>query len=124
MFSTKAKKYLSVAVPMLIIGLTIAEPAQAEPVWDRIKSVTSNLGTVKTLIIYIAFLCGLGGIMWAGMDMFKKSKERGGDDVSWGGIGIKFVAGAVLVGLTVTTDMMRETWVGGGDSSSNVSNNQ
>jgi hypothetical protein len=122
MLTTKSKKTLSFLTTLMIAGLMFAEPAHAEPLWDRIRTVTQNLGTVKELLIYGFFLAGLVAVGWGGMEMIKKSKDRGGDDVSWAGIGIKFIAGALLVGLTVTTDTMRETFVGG--TASTITNTQ
>jgi hypothetical protein len=112
MLKKSMKKLLSFAASLLVVGLMFAEPANAETIFQRVTTITSNLGSLKSLLIYAFFLAGLGGIGWAGMDMLKKSKDRGGDDVSWSGIAIKFIAGAVLVGLTVTTDTMTETFLG------------
>lgn len=113
-----SKKLLKVALPILAMSMMLATPAHAETIFDRIKAITTNLPVIKEAAIYIFFLIGLCGIGWAGMEMFKKSKGRDGGDTSWSSIGIKFLAGAVLVGLTVTTDTMTQTFVGTSASTS------
>lgn len=117
------KKFWSVTVPMIAIGMMAATPARAETIFDRIRTFTSNMPVIKEFAIYLFFLAGLFGIGWAGMEMFKKSKGRDGGDTTWGSIGVKFIAGAILVGLTATTDTMTQTFVGG-STSSNVANIQ
>lgn len=114
----KFKKLLSVVVPVIAMSMLVASPAHAETLFDRLRTITSNLPVIKEFAIYIFFLAGLAGVGWAGMEMFKKSKGRGGEDTTWGSIGIKFIAGAVLVGLTATTDTMTQTFVGGSASNS------
>lgn len=112
------KKFLSVVVPVIAMSMLVATPAHAETIFDRIRTITSNLPVIKEAAIYLFFLVGLGAVGWAGMEMLKKSKGRGGEDTTWGSIGIKFIAGAVLVGLTATTDTMTQTFVGGSASNS------
>lgn len=124
MSSTKTRTYLKIAMVMVFLGMAVAEPAQAETIWSRLANVTSNFGTVKTFIIWLFFLIGVGGIGWAGTDMLKKSDENNRDSVSWKGIGIKFIAGAILVGLTVTTDTIRETVLGTSASTTSTANFQ
>lgn len=118
-----SKHFLKVAVPVFAMGMMMASPAHAETLFDRLRSITTNLPVIKELAIYAFFLVGLGAVGWGGMEMLKKSKGRDGGDVTWGSIGIKFIAGAILVGLTVTTDTFRQTVVGG-SSSTSVSNIQ
>lgn len=118
-----SKQFLKIAVPVFAMGMMMATPAHAETIFDRIRAITTNLPVIKELAIYAFFLVGLGAVGWGGMEMLKKSKGRDGGDVSWGSIGVKFLAGALLVGLTVTTDTMRQTFVGG-SSTSSVSNIQ
>lgn len=112
------KKFMSLAVPTVTISMMLATPAHAQTVFDRIRVFTSNMPVIKEFAIYLFFLAGLFGIGWAGMEMFKKSKGRDGGDTTWGSIGIKFIAGAILVGLTATTDTMTQTVVGGSASNS------
>lgn len=112
------KKFISLAVPTVTISMMLAAPAHAETIFDRIRTFTSNMPVIKEFAIYLFFLAGLCGIGWAGMEMFKKSKGRGGEDTTWGSIGIKFIAGAILVGLTATTDTMTQTFVGSSASNS------
>ena len=113
-----SKKVLKVLLPALAIGLTIATPAHAEDIFARIKTLTSNMPVIKDAIIYLFFLVGLGAIAWGCTEMIKKSKGRGGEETTWTSIGIKFAAGALLVGLTVTTDTMTQTFVGSSASNS------
>ena len=117
------KKFMSVAVPVIAVSMLVATPAQAETLFDRIRTITSNLPVIKEASIYIFFLIGLGAMGWAGMEMLKKSKGRDGGEVTWFSIGLKFIAGAILVGSTVFTDTMTQTFVGT-SASSNVANIQ
>lgn len=123
MFSTKSRKLIPAAAALLVAGMMVTEPAQAATLFDRIASFTSSMPIVRNFLIYIFFVIGVGAIGWAGMEMLKKSKDRGGDDVSWSGIGLKFIAGALLVGVTVTTDTMRETVLGGSGTTSTINVN-
>lgn len=111
MKSSQSKK-LSFMVSFVLASLMFAEPAAAADIWERVKSITTGLSEVKPLLIYTFFLLGLGGIGWGGMEMYTKSQARGGDDVKWSGIGIKMIAGALLVSLTMTTDVMQGTVLG------------
>jgi hypothetical protein len=119
----RIKKFISLAVPAVTISMMLATPAQAETLFDRLRTFNTNMPVIKDFAIYLFFVAGLCGIGWAGMEMFKKSKGRGGEDTTWGSIGIKFIAGSILVALTATTDTMTQTFVGG-TTSSNVSNIQ
>lgn len=107
-----SKKTLQLALPLLAMGLMVASPAHAEDVFERLQTITSKLPVVKTALIYLFFLVGLGGIGWGGMEMLKKSKGRDGGDVTWSSIGIKIIAGAILVAITASTDMFTQTFVG------------
>lgn len=114
---------LKAAIAFALVSTVLAAPAYAAPtIFDQIRTITSNLGAVKDLAIYGAFLAGLGALIWGGMDMIKKSKDRGGDDISWSGIGIKFLAAALLISVTVTSDVMKNTFLGGSTSVSSTSN--
>jgi hypothetical protein len=124
MQNQKSQKIAAITSAMLMVGLTFAAPAHADSVFDRIRSITTDLSSVKTFLIYIGFLCGLVGVIWAGNDMLKKSKDRGGEDVTWKGIGIKFVAGALLLSVTVTSDTMRETMFGKSATTTSTANMQ
>lgn len=118
-----SKKTLQLALPLVALGLMIASPAHAEDIFDRLQTITSKLAIVKTALIYFFFLVGLGGIGWGGLEMFKKSKGRGGEDTTWSSIGIKLAAGAFLVAITATTDIFTNTFVGT-SASSNTTNIQ
>lgn len=117
------KKLWSVSIPMIVVGMLVSTPARAENIFDRIRSITSNLPVIKEALIYLFFLIGLGAIGWALMEMLKKSKGRDGGDVQWSHIGIKVIAGAFLVAITATTDTMTQTFVGS-SASSNTTNIQ
>ena len=119
-----SKKNLQLALALLAMGLTVASPAHAADIFDRLQAITSKLPIVKTALIYLFFLVGLGGIGWAALEMHKKSKNRGGEDTTWSSIGIKLAAGAFLVAITATTDIFTQTFVGTSASSSNVTNIQ
>jgi len=119
-----SKKNLQLALALLAMGLTVASPAHAGDIFDRLQVITSKLPIVKTALIYLFFLVGLGGIGWAALEMYKKSKSRGGEDTTWSSIGIKLAAGAFLVAITATTDIFTQTFVGTSASSSNVTNVQ
>lgn len=112
------KKLWSVAIPMIVVGMLVSTPARAETLFDRARIITSNLPVIKEALIYLFFLIGLGAIGWALMDMLKKSKGRDGGDIQWSHIGIKFVAGALLVTFTATTDTFTQTFMGSSVSSS------
>ena len=118
-----SKKISKLLMPALLLGLMVASPAHADDFFARLKTITSNMPTIKDAAIYIFFLVGLVAVGWGGMEMLKKSKNRGGEDVSWSSIGIKFVAGALLVGLTVTTDTMTSTVLGSSTSSASTTPN-
>jgi hypothetical protein len=118
-----SKKTLQLALPLLAMGLTVASPAHAGDIFDRVQVITSKLPVVKSALIYVFFLVGLGAVGWGVMDMVKKSKARGGDDIEWSSIGIKIAAGAFLVAITATTDIFTQTFVGT-SASSNVTNIQ
>jgi hypothetical protein len=122
--SQKSQKLATITAMLLVMGLTATTPARADDLFDMMANWTTKLANAKNLIIYFSFLAGLGGIVWAGLDMLKKSKDRGGEDVTWKGIAIKFVAGAILVGLTLSTDTMRQTVFGKSAASSSTSNMQ
>ncbi|MDK6076227.1 hypothetical protein [Massilia varians] len=119
-----SKHFLKVAVPVFAIGMMVAAPARADTLFERLRTITSNLPVIKDLAIYGFFLAGLVAIGWAGMEMLKKSKGRAGEDTSWGSIGIKFVAGALMVALTGTTDTMTQTFVGTSTTSNSSVNLQ
>jgi len=112
------KKIWSVSVPMVVVGMLVSTSARAETVFDRVRIITSNLPVIKEALIYLFFLIGLGAIGWALMEMLKKSRGRDGGDVQWSHIGIKFIAGAFLVAITVTTDTFTQTFVGSSASTS------
>jgi hypothetical protein len=117
-----SKHFLKVALPVFAMSMMVAAPASASDLFERLRAITGNLTVVKDLAIYAFFLAGLFGIGWAGMEMFKKSKGRAGEDTTWGSIGIKFIAGAVLVALTATTDTMTQTVFGTSTSTSSSAN--
>lgn len=119
-----SKHFLKVAVPVFAIGMMVAAPARADTLFERLRTITSNLPVIKDLAIYGFFLAGLVAIGWAAMEMLKKSKGRAGEDTSWGSIGIKFVAGALMVALTGTTDTMTQTFVGTSTTSNSSVNLQ
>ncbi|MEX5747531.1 MULTISPECIES: hypothetical protein [Massilia] len=119
-----SKHFLKVAVPVFAIGMMVAAPARADTLFERLRTITSNLPVIKDLAIYGFFLAGLVAIGWAGMEMLKKSKGRAGEDTSWGSIGIKFIAGALMVALTGTTDTMTQTFVGTSTTSNSSVNLQ
>jgi len=114
------KKIWSVSVPMIVVGMLVSTPARAENIFDRIRSITSNLPVIKEAMIYLFFLIGLGAIGWGLMEMLKKSKGRDGGDVQWSHIGIKILAGAFLVAITATTDTFTQTFVGTSASSNSI----
>lgn len=120
----KNSKIATITSILLMIGVMAAAPAHADDIFDRIKAITANMSSVKTFIIWIGFLLGLGGMVWGGTDMFKKSNNRGGEDVTWKGIGIKFLAGALLLSLTVTSDTFRQTALGTAATTTSTANMQ
>lgn len=118
-----SKKISTVLLPALALSLMVSSPAHADDVFARLKAITSNMPAIKDAAIYVFFLIGLCGIGWGGMEMLKKSKGRGAEDISWGSIGLKFFAGCLLVGLTVTTDTMSSTVLGTSTSSASTQPN-
>jgi hypothetical protein len=124
MKTQKSRKLAAITSTLLMVGLAMSTPAHAETIFDRLRSLITDFSTVKTFLIWIGFLVGLGGILWAGMEMIKKSKNRGGEDVTWMSIGIKFLAGALLLSLTVTSDTMRQTALGTSATTTSTSNMQ
>lgn len=118
-----SKKFSNLLVAALVLSLMVTSPAYADDIFGRIKSITSNLPTIKDGAIYVFFLGGLFAIGWGGWEMIKKSKGRGGEDITWGNIGIKFLAGSLLVGLTVTTDTITTTVLGTSTSSASTTPN-
>ena len=124
MKTKKSRKLATVTTTLLMVGLAASSPAHADTIFDRLNALIAGFGTVKTFIIWIGFLAGLGGMVWGGMDMFKKSKDRGSEDVTWKGIGIKFLAGALLLSLTFTSDTMRQTFLGTGATTTSTANMQ
>jgi hypothetical protein len=118
-----SKNALKLAVPLVAMGLMVASPAHAEDFFDRLSYITSKLPLIKQFAVYAFFLVGVGALGWGLSEIIKKSKARGGDEISWMMIGLKIGAGALLVGFTVTTDIFTQTFVGS-SASSNVSNIQ
>jgi hypothetical protein len=119
-----SKKTLQLALPLLAMGLMVASPAHAEDFFDRLQAITNKLPVIKTAAIYIFFLAGVFALGWGITEIIKKSKARGGDDISWLNIGLKVLAGALLVAFTATTDIFTQTFVGTSGSSSNTTNIQ
>lgn len=115
-----SKKALQLALPLIAMGLMVASPAHAEDIFDRLQTITGKLPVVKTALIYMFFLIGLGAVGWGVMEMIKKSKGRDGGDVTWSSIGIKIAAGAFLVAITATTDIFTQTFVGTSASSNST----
>ena len=118
-----SKKALKLALPHVAMGLMVASPAHADDFFDRVAYITSKLPLIKSLAIYAFFLAGVGALGWGITEIIKKSKARGGDEITWGMIGLKIAAGALLVGFTVTTDLFTQTFIGT-SASNNVSNMQ
>lgn len=118
-----SKKFSKLLLPALALSLMVASPAHADDLFSRLKAITSNMVTIKDFAIYAFFLIGLCAIGWGGMEMIKKSKSRGGEDIQWSHIGLKFFAGCVLVGLTVTTDTISSTIFGTSTSSASTTPN-
>ncbi|MBY0240023.1 MAG: hypothetical protein K2X55_11980 [Burkholderiaceae bacterium] len=115
-----SKQTLQLALPLFAMGLIVACPAHAAgtaDIFDRLSAITGKLPVVKTALIYLFFLLGLGAIGWGGMEALKKSKGRDGGDVTWSSVGIKIAAGAFLVAITTTTDIFTQTFVGTSASS-------
>lgn len=114
-------KRLSQTVALsFVLGLTIATPAHAADWFDYIAIVTNKLSILRTFLIWLFFIIGLGGVGWAVMEMFKVNDQSNRGDVTWKGILIKGVAGALLVAFTATTDTMRNTVFGGSSVSNSV----
>lgn len=118
-----SKKTLKLALPLVAMGLMVASPAHAEDFFDRLAYITSKLPLIKTFAIYAFFLIGMGALGWGIIEIIQKSKARGGDEIKWSMIGLKVVAGALLVGFTVTSDLFTQTFIGT-SASSNVTNVQ
>lgn len=105
------------AVVIAVAGLMSVSSAEAVPIWDIVGTWTTNATKFKDALIYFFFLAGLGALGWSVMDMIKKSKDRGGDDVTWGKIGIKFLAGILLISITLTAGVGKDTVLNGVSSS-------
>lgn len=114
------KAQLKTVLVASMAALALASPAaEAGPIWDRIRALTTGMASVKDFLIYAAFLLGMAAVIKGLMDMWKKSNDRG-DQVEWSGIGLKLLAGAMLISFTVTSDTMKETFLGDGSGSTSV----
>lgn len=91
-----------------------AEPAMAADIFDRFAYFTSRMGILKTFFIWLAFVFGWAFLIAGGIEMYKMSKPDQRGEATWKGVGVKFIAGAILVYLTMTNDVISETLFGGG----------
>lgn len=108
-------KWLVLTFSALAVGLLMAEPAFASggDLFDRVSAINNKLPVVKTFMIYIAFLLGIGALIWAGTEMVKLSKaDSRSDQATWSGVLLKGIAGAILVGLTLSSDTMQRSLFG------------
>jgi hypothetical protein len=113
MLKMKSTKMMAMLVALVLLsGVIMPAPANAADLFDRIAAITSKGGVIKVALIYIAFLVGIGGLLWGGLEMLKLSKPENRGEATWAGVGVKMIAGVVLIGLTATSDTMSETIFG------------
>lgn len=103
-------------VAVLAIGMAFTVDAQAADFFDRLQAVTQKLPIVKVALVYLAFLAGLIACIWAAWDMVKLSRPDNRGEAKWSGVLILFLAGAAMVGLSSTSDIMQQTLFGSGNS--------
>jgi hypothetical protein len=99
----------TMGIAFLMMALMTEQAHAAQSIFDQISTINSKLPVIKTLIIYVLFIVGIGAMGWGAMDMFKKSKRETAQDVTWMGILYKFVGGGILAGLTLFSDTMQMT---------------
>jgi hypothetical protein len=112
MLQLKSKTLLSMLTVALLFGLFFTETANAADLFDRLQVIVGKAGIVKVLLIFVAFLIGIGGFIWGCIDMLKLSKPETRGEATWAGMGTKLVAGTLLIGLTSTSDIMSQTVFG------------
>lgn len=111
-FHKSVSQKIAMAVAFLALSAVMAEPTYAADLFDRISVINSKLPVLKVAMIYVAFLLGIGALIWSGIEMMKISKPDQRGEATWSGILVKGVAGAILVGLTFFSDTMQSTLFG------------
>ena len=96
-------------VSFVVLSLSFSEAAMADDIFDRLSAITGKMPIVKNFLIWAFFLGGIYAVGSAGYAMWEKSKPDSRSDTQWSHIGIRFVAGVVLVMVTSSTDLISNT---------------
>lgn len=96
-------------VSFVVLSLGFSEAAMADDIFDRVAAITGKMPIIKNFLIWAFFLGGIYAVGSGGYAMWEKSKPDSRSETKWSHIGIRFVAGVVLVMVTTSTDLVSNT---------------
>ena len=116
----QSKKLMAMATLIGAVLLLACEPAMAEDIFDRVQAITNKAGILKTGIVVLGFIVGLIFSVKGGMGIITKSNRQTENDLKWSHVLLMFFGGAVLMGITVTSDIARSTLFGASATTNQV----
>lgn len=105
----KINRTTFMVMSFLVMSLGVSEAAMADDLFDRIGAITAKMPIIKNFLIWAFFLGGIYAVGSGGFAMWEKSKADSRSETKWSHIGIRFVAGVILVMVTTSTDLVSNT---------------